>query len=97
MIITSSKDLTDINKSTKKSKYSVSSLNAVREAGEMGLEKIAVVGLPCQIAGLRNLQYHSIISKHEAERGKMEKQQSFRKSNIYLDSFVLKNLDMMKY
>ena len=87
MIITSSKDLTDINKSTKKSKYSVSSLNAVREVGEMGLEKIAVVGLPCQIAGLRNLQYHSIISKHEAERGKNGKAAKLPKIEYLLGLF----------
>ena len=34
------------------------------------LEKIAVVGLPCQVAGIRNIQYHSYISKHGTERGR---------------------------
>ena len=68
MIITSAEDLTDV--STSKSKYAVSSLQAIREAGKIGLEKIAVVGLPCQVAGLRNIQYHKFISKHDAERGK---------------------------
>ena len=69
MIITSSEDLFNSN-DTSKSKYAISSLQAVREAGELGLERIAVVGLPCQVAGLRNIQYHSYISKHGAERGR---------------------------
>lgn len=69
MIITSSEGLTD-NNNTSKSKYAISSLQAIRKAGDMGLEKIAVVGLPCQVAGLRNIQYHKYISKHGAERGK---------------------------
>lgn len=72
MIVTASEDLVNINKNvdTSKSKYAISSLQAIREAGKMGLEKIAVVGLPCQVAGLRNIQYHKFISKHDAERGK---------------------------
>ena len=72
MIITSSEDLINHQKNvdTSKSKYAISTLNAVRQAGEMGCEKIAVVGLPCQVAGLRNIQYHPFISKHGAERGK---------------------------
>jgi len=68
-IITSSRDLLD-GGNTSKSKYAISSLQAIREAGELGLERIAVVGLPCQVAGLRNIQFHDYISKHEAERGK---------------------------
>ena len=72
MIVTSSGDLFDLNRNidTSKSKYAISSLQAIREAGEMGLDKIAVVALPCQVAGIRNIQYHSFISKHGAERGK---------------------------
>ena len=72
MIINSSEDLINHQKNvdTSKSKYAISTLNAVRQAGEMGCEKIAVVGLPCQVAGLRNIQYHPFISKHGAERGK---------------------------
>ena len=69
MIITSSDNLLG-DKDTTKSKYAISSLQAIRKAGELGLEKIAVVGLPCQVAGLRNIQYHPYISKHGAERGK---------------------------
>ena len=67
MIITSGDDSF---KDTSKSKYAISSLQAIREAGELGLQRIAVVGLPCQVAGLRNIQYHSYISKHGAERGR---------------------------
>ena len=69
MIVTSSEALLNKNH-TSKSKYAISSLQAIRKAGEMGLNKIAVVGLPCQVAGLRNIQYHKFISKHDAERGK---------------------------
>ena len=69
MIVTTSDGLFD-NNNTSKSKYAISSLQAIRKAGEMGLDKIAVVGLPCQVAGLRNIQYHKFISKHGAERGK---------------------------
>lgn len=73
MLVTNSKDLLNVHKmdidSTPKSKYSISSLNALIKAGEMGFEKIAVVGLPCQVAGLRNIQYHQYIAKHGAERG----------------------------
>ena len=69
MIITSGEELLSDKKSSK-SKYAISSLQAVRKAGELGLEKIAVVGLPCQVAGLRNIQYHPYISKHGLERGK---------------------------
>ena len=67
MIITSSEELFN---NTSKSKYAISSLQAIRKAGELGLNKIAVVGLPCQVAGLRNIQYHKFLSKHDAERGK---------------------------
>ncbi len=69
MIVTSAEGLFK-NSNTSKSKYAISSLQAIRKAGEMGLEKIAVVGLPCQVAGLRNIQYHKYISKHGTERGK---------------------------
>ncbi|XRP96325.1 coenzyme F420-dependent sulfite reductase [Methanocaldococcus sp. 16A] len=55
---------------TAKSKYAVSTLDALRKAGEMGLEKVAVVGLPCQINGLRKLQYFPYLAKHDGELGK---------------------------
>lgn len=72
VIVTTSEGLFDFNKNvdTSKSKYAISSLQAIRKAGEMGLERIAVVGLPCQVAGLRNIQFHPFISKHGAERGR---------------------------
>ncbi|WP_455644856.1 Coenzyme F420 hydrogenase/dehydrogenase, beta subunit C-terminal domain [Methanosphaera sp.] len=66
MIVTDAEGLED----SMKSKYAISSMDAIRKAGEMGLEKIAVVGLPCQVAGLRNIQYHPYIAKHGAERGR---------------------------
>ncbi|AIJ05873.1 nitrite and sulphite reductase 4Fe-4S region [Methanocaldococcus bathoardescens] len=53
-----------------KSKYAISTLDALRKAGEMGLEKVAVVGLPCQINGLRKLQYFPYLAKHDGELGK---------------------------
>ncbi|XRO77355.1 coenzyme F420-dependent sulfite reductase [Methanocaldococcus sp. 10A] len=55
---------------TAKSKYAVSTLDALKKAGEMGLEKVAVVGLPCQINGLRKLQYFPYLAKHDGELGK---------------------------
>ncbi len=59
----------DIEK-TAKSKYTLSTLDALREAGEMGIEKVAVVGLPCQIAGLRKLQYFPYLAKYDGELGR---------------------------
>ncbi len=59
----------DIEKAAK-SKYTTSTLDALRKAGEMGIEKVAVVGLPCQIAGLRKLQYFPYLAKYDGELGK---------------------------
>lgn len=59
----------DVEKAAK-SKYTTSTLDALREAGEMGIEKVAVVGLPCQIAGLRKLQYFPYLAKYDGELGK---------------------------
>ena len=59
----------DIETSSK-SKYTVSTLDALREAGKMGIEKVAVVGLPCQIAGLRKLQYFPYLAKYDGELGR---------------------------
>lgn len=59
----------DALKHAAKSKYSISPLSALKKAGELGLKKVAVVGLPCQIEGLRKLQYHSFLAKHEKELG----------------------------
>lgn len=56
-------------KDTSKSKYAISQLSALKTAGDMGLEKVAVVGLPCQIEGLRKVQYHPYLAKHGAELG----------------------------
>lgn len=95
MIITSSEGLININKDvdTSKSKYAISSLQAIREAGELGLEKIAVVGLPCQVAGLRNIQYHSFISKHGPERGKNGKPAKLPKIEYVLGLFCTEKFE----
>ncbi|WP_305067734.1 Coenzyme F420 hydrogenase/dehydrogenase, beta subunit C-terminal domain [Methanothermobacter sp. K4] len=58
---------------TSKSKYSISTLDALRTAGELGLERVAVVGLPCQINGLRKLQYFPYLAKHDLELGRKGK------------------------
>ena len=52
-----------------KSKYAISPLSALKKAGDMGLEKVAVVGLPCQIEGLRKYQYYPYLAKHSSEIG----------------------------
>ena len=91
MIVTSSEGL--FNNNTSKSKYAISSLQAVRKAGEMGLEKIAVVGLPCQVAGLRNIQYHKYISKHGAERGKNGKPAKIPKIEYVLGLFCTEKFE----
>ncbi|WP_048057845.1 Coenzyme F420 hydrogenase/dehydrogenase, beta subunit C-terminal domain [Methanothermococcus okinawensis] len=58
---------------TTKSKYTVSILDALKKAGEMGLEKVAVVGLPCQINGLRKLQYFPYLAKYDKKECKNKK------------------------
>jgi len=61
---------------TARSKYTTSTLDALRTAGEMGIERVAVVGLPCQISGLRKLQYFPYLAKYDGEigrNGKMKK------------------------
>lgn len=54
---------------TTKSKYAISPLSALKKAGDMGLKKVAVVGLPCQIEGLRKYQYYPYLAKHSSEIG----------------------------
>ncbi|HID47399.1 MAG TPA: hypothetical protein EYP47_01680 [Methanococcaceae archaeon] len=62
-------DLGDIERCAK-SKYTISTLDALRTAGEMGIEKVAVVGLPCQISGLRKIQYFPYLAKYNGEIGR---------------------------
>ena len=95
VIVTSSDGLFNLknNTDTSKSKYAISSLQAIREAGEMGLEKIAVVGLPCQVAGLRNIQYHPFMSKHGAERGKNGKPVKLPKIEYILGLFCTEKFE----
>ncbi|MDD4593987.1 MULTISPECIES: Coenzyme F420 hydrogenase/dehydrogenase, beta subunit C-terminal domain [unclassified Methanobrevibacter] len=66
LIVTGYEGLAD----ARKSKYTISSLSAIREAGEMGLKRVAVVALPCQVAGLRKIQHYQYLAKHSPERGK---------------------------
>lgn len=47
--------------------YTISTLDAITEAANRGLERIAVIALPCQVAGLRNIQYHDLLNGHEME------------------------------
>lgn len=56
-------------KNASKSKYSISALSALKKAQELGLKRVAVVGLPCQIEGLRKYQYHGYLAKHSNEIG----------------------------
>lgn len=63
MIVTDKDGLND----TSKEQYAISALDAINEAAFMGLEKIVVVGLPCQIAGLRNVQNYELKNGHDLE------------------------------
>lgn len=65
MLVQSPEDLDN----TSKSKYTISTLDALNMAGKKGIEKVAVVGLPCQIAALRKLQYLPYSAKHKDELG----------------------------
>lgn len=89
LIITDEEGLND----TTRSKYSISSLQAVRTAGEMGLEKIAVVGLPCQVAGLRNIQYHPYLAKHDYERGRNGKPAKLPKIEYVIGLFCTEKFE----
>ncbi len=66
MVVQNAKDI----EKCAKSKYTVSVMDALKEAGKMGIEKVAVVGLPCQINGLRKLQYFPYLAKYDGELGK---------------------------
>ena len=56
MIVTDKWGLED----TTREHYAISSLDAITEAAIIGLKKIAVVCLPCQTNGLRNVQYFKL-------------------------------------
>ncbi len=78
---------------TSKSKYSISTLEALKTAGEMGLEKVAVVALPCQINGLRKLQYFPYLAKHEEELGKSGKPAKLPKIEYLIGLFCTEKFD----
>ncbi|WP_456420084.1 Coenzyme F420 hydrogenase/dehydrogenase, beta subunit C-terminal domain [Methanocaldococcus infernus] len=76
-----------------KSKYTVSTLEALRKAGELGLKKVAVVGLPCQINGLRKLQYFPYHSRHDFEIGKDGKPVKLPKIEYFIGLFCTKKFE----
>jgi coenzyme F420 hydrogenase subunit beta len=78
---------------TSKSKYTVSTLDALRKAGEMGLEKVAVVGLPCQINGLRKLQYFPYHAKHDPELGRDGKPVKLPKIEYLIGLFCMEKFE----
>jgi coenzyme F420 hydrogenase subunit beta len=89
MIVQNAEDLLK----TSKSKYTVSTLDALRKAGEMGLEKVAVVGLPCQINGLRKLQYFPYHAKHDFELGKDGKPVKLPKIEYLIGLFCMEKFE----
>ena len=48
--------------------YYQSPLAALEHMGEIDLERVAIVALPCQIQGFRKIQYFPYIAKHELEK-----------------------------
>ncbi len=78
---------------TVKSKYTISTLEALSEAYNQGLRKVAVVGLPCQIQGLRKIQYHPYHAKHSAERGWDGKAKKLPKIEYFIGLFCTEKFD----
>lgn len=89
MLIKTSDDL----KNTNRSKYSISTLDALKETYNMGCKKIAVVGLPCQIAGLRKIQYYPYHAKHSAELGWDGKSTKFPKIEYLIGLFCTEKFE----
>ncbi len=79
----------DIEKCAK-SKYTISTLEGLRKAGELGIEKVAVVGLPCQINALRKLQYFPFLAKYDGEPGKNGKYAKLPKIEYLIGLFCTK-------
>ena len=59
----------------------------------MGLEKVAVVGLPCQINGLRKLQYFPYHAKHDFELGKDGKPVKLPKIEYLIGLFCMEKFE----
>ncbi|MFA0832808.1 MAG: Coenzyme F420 hydrogenase/dehydrogenase, beta subunit C-terminal domain [Methanobacterium formicicum] len=78
---------------TSKSKYTISTLEALKTAGDMGLEKVAIVALPCQINGLRKLQYFPYLAKHEEELGRTGKPVKLPKIEYLIGLFCTEKFD----
>ena len=76
-----------------KSKYTISTLKALKEAAEIGLKKVAVVGLPCQINGLRKLQYFPYHAKHDLELGKDGKPVKLPKIEYLIGLFCMEKFE----
>ncbi len=84
-LITSSKELAD----TTGTKYSnCANLSPFTEAKEKGLNKLAVVGLPCQIEGVRKIQQHPIEDVDLKDRVAFTVA-LFCKSNFLYDGLML--------
>lgn len=78
---------------TSKSKYTISTLEALKTAGDMGLEKVAIVALPCQINGLRKLQYFPYLAKHEEELGRTGKPVKIPRIEYLIGLFCTEKFD----
>lgn len=85
-------DAEDLSK-TSKSKYTISTLEALEKAGKMGLDKVAIVALPCQINGLRKLQYFPYLAKHEEELGRTGKPVKLPKIEYLIGLFCTEKFD----
>nr|WP_048060563.1 Coenzyme F420 hydrogenase/dehydrogenase, beta subunit C-terminal domain [Methanothermus fervidus] len=86
------KDPDDIEKSAK-SKYTVSTLDALKKASEIGCKEVAVVGLPCQIQGLRKIQYFPYLAKYDGELGKDGKPTSLPKIKYLIGLFCMEKFE----
>ena len=89
LIVQSADDLAQ----TSKSKYTISTLEALKTAGEMGIERVAIVALPCQINGLRKLQYFPYLAKHEEELGRTGKPVKLPKIEYLIGLFCTEKFD----
>ncbi len=67
------KDTDELNSDSHITNYKKSPLDALKQMGQLKLEKIAIVALPCQINGFRKIQYFPYLAKHEIETSKQGK------------------------
>ncbi|WP_423793215.1 Coenzyme F420 hydrogenase/dehydrogenase, beta subunit C-terminal domain [Methanocaldococcus indicus] len=76
-----------------KSKYTISTMEALRKAGELGLKKVAVVGLPCQVNALRKIKYFPYLSKHDFELGRDGKPTKLPKIEYLIGLFCMEKFE----